>query len=191
MPGTVRPVTDERDSLLAFLAQTREGLRLSVSGLTEEEARSRASVSTLNLAGLIKHQALVERNWTVRVLAQRPAPDLDAQTWTSHFVIGENETMADWLRRYKEIAAETEAIVRALPSMDEPVPVPHDQPWFPKDVDFWSARWVLQHVILETARHAGHADIIRESIDGKQALQLMAEEEGWAAQLEKWMKGEF
>jgi len=55
-------------------------------------------------------------------------------------------------------------------------------PWFPKDVSAWSVRWVLLHLIEETARHAGHADILRESIDGATALPLMAAAEGWPEQ---------
>ena len=58
--------------------------------------------------------------------------------------------------------------------LDQPVPIPRDVPWFPRDVDFWSARWVLLHLIEETARHAGQADIIRESIDGATFYELMA-----------------
>lgn len=57
-------------------------------------------------------------------------------------------------------------------------------------MEAWSVRWVLLHVIEETARHAGHADIIRESIDGKGAFLLMAEAEGWADQLNQWMAGD-
>ena len=86
-----------------------------------------------------------------------------------------------------EVAAETEEIVRGLPDLEVPVPVP-DQPWFPKDIEAWSARWVLLHVIEELARHAGHADIVRESIDGANAFVLMAKSEGdnpeWLQMLE-------
>ena len=54
------------------------------------------------------------------------------------------------------------------------VPVPRDAPWFPNDVDAWSLRWVFLHVISELARHAGHADIIRESLDGATMYELVA-----------------
>ncbi len=56
------------------------------------------------------------------------------------------------------------------------------RPWFPKDVDAWSVRWVFQHVISELARHAGHADIIRESIDGATMYELVAAVENWEPQ---------
>lgn len=190
MPGTVRPVVDERDSLLAFLAHTRRALRLAVSGLTDEQASARPSVSALSLAGLIKHNARVERHWIAGIMIQQQLDDIDPVSWEDEFRMVEGETLAGWLDVYDQVAQETEAIVRGLPSLDEPVPVPHDVPWFPKDVEAWSARWVLQHVITETARHAGHADIIRESLDRSSALQLMAQEEGWADQLAKWMSGD-
>ena len=66
------------------------------------------------------------------------------------------------------------------------VSVPHDVPWFPKDVDDWSVRWVAMHLIEELTRHAGHADIIRESIDGATMYELMAANEEWPET--DWMK---
>ena len=58
-------------------------------------------------------------------------------------------------------------------------PVPRGVPWFPDDIEAWSVRWVLLHLIQETARHAGHADIVRECVDGAAAMPLMAAVEGW------------
>src|SRR5215203_1059846 len=59
--------------------------------------------------------------------------------------------------------------------------VPDGVPWFPDDVEAWSVRWVLLHLIEEIGRHAGHADIMRESIDGATMYELMAGAEGWPA----------
>ena len=70
--------------------------------------------------------------------------------------------------------------------LDHPVPVPKGVPWFPPDLDAWSLRWVLLHLIEETARHAGHADIVRESIDGATMYELMAGAEGWPET--EWIK---
>ena len=67
------------------------------------------------------------------------------------------------------------------PYLGHPVPVPAGVPWFPQDVDAWSVRWVALHLIAETARHAGHADIVREAIDGATAFPLLAAAEGWPA----------
>ena len=66
-------------------------------------------------------------------------------------------------------------------SLDAPVPVPKGVPWYPDDVEAWSLRWVLLHLIEEIGRHAGHADIVRESIDGATMYELLAAVEGWPA----------
>src|SRR5258707_11115868 len=71
MPGTVRPIADERDGLLAYLAQQRLALRATVHGLTDEQARMTPSKSTLSPGGLIKHAALCERGWIAEIIAQR------------------------------------------------------------------------------------------------------------------------
>ncbi|HLH26362.1 MAG TPA: DinB family protein [Chloroflexota bacterium] len=186
MPGTVRPVVDERDGLLAFLAQQRDGLRFAVHGLTDEQATSKPTVSALSLAGLIKHAARVERYWIVGILAQRPLPEMQTQDYEAGFRLEAGETLASVLDNYAATAAETEAIIGAIPDMGQPVPVPKGVPWFPQDVEAWSVRWVLLHLIQETARHAGHADIIRESLDGQTMYELMAASEGWLDDLKRW-----
>jgi hypothetical protein len=96
------------------------------------------------------------------------------------------------LADYATVARDTEAVVRALPDLHPAVPVPKGVPWFPAEVDAWTVRWVLLHLIEETARHAGHADIIRESIDGATMYALMAAAEGWPATdwLQPWTPAE-
>jgi hypothetical protein len=192
MPGTVRPVVDERDALLAYLAQQRDALRFAVHGLTDEQAAATPSVSALCLGGLIKHVARVERHWVVEILAQREVPgdpkDLkdQAAAYEADFRLEAGETVAGLLDEYGAVARETEQIIGEVADLGQPVPVPKGVPWFPQDVEAWSVRWVLLHLIEETARHAGHADIIRESLDGKTMYELMAEAEGWKADLDRW-----
>lgn len=185
MPTMVATVSDERDALLKYLAQQRYFLRVALHELTREQATSKPSVSALNLAGLIKHTSLVEQFWTTHILAQRPLPEMD---YDGGFELKPDESLDDVLRLQDEVASETEAIVNALASLDHEVPVPKGVPWFPDDVETWSARWILLHMIEEVARHAGHADIIRESIDGSNAFVLIAKHEGdnpeWLAMLE-------
>ncbi len=79
------------------------------------------------------------------------------------------------LAYWEEVAAGTEAYVRGVPSLDDTFPLPK-APWFPPD-DRVSVRWLCLHLIRETARHAGHADIIRESLDGASAWDLVAREQ--------------
>lgn len=92
--------------------------------------------------------------------------------------MGDDQSVDEVLADYAACAAETEAIIADIADLGQAVPVPQGVPWFPDDVDNWSVRWVLLHLIEETAHHAGHADIMRESIDGATTYQLMAEAEG-------------
>jgi len=176
MPGNVDPVSNEREGLLAYLAQQRYVLRLSAFGLTDEQARQAPTVSTLSIGGLIKHVAHTERYWMDLIAGQHHAMDYDAL-----FTLGPDETLVGTLAFYDQVAAETTAAVDAIADLGRAVPVPKDVPWFPPDVEAWSVRWVLLHLIQETARHAGHADIVRETVDGGTAFPIMAAAEGWPA----------
>ncbi|HET9173073.1 MAG TPA: DinB family protein [Actinospica sp.] len=168
--------TDEREVLLGFLDAQRAGLRRAVHGLTDEEARLAPSASSLSVAGLIKHAASVEREWT-GMIRQEPS-ETDFAKHAASFQPGE-ASVADLLKDYELAAEETDAAILAAADLDQPVPIPRGVPWFPKDIEAWNVRWVLVHLIEETARHAGHADIVRESIDGAQAVELRAAVEGW------------
>jgi uncharacterized damage-inducible protein DinB len=178
MPGTVRPVADERDGLLAYLAQQREVVRLTAFGLTDDQARATPVASELSVGGLIKHLVRVERHW-IDIVLQRQEPFDPSVDWTENFRLGPNETLEAVLVEYEQAATETDELMAGVADLGRAVPVPRDTPWFPADVQAWSVRWVLLHLIQETARHAGHADIIRESIDGATAFSLMAAAEGW------------
>ncbi len=183
MPGQVPPVKDEREALLAYLAQMRLVIRLTAYGLTDHQARATPTVSPLSVGGLIKHAANVERGW-IETVQQVEGSGTDEE-YEANFRMASDETLADVLAMYEAVAAETERVIAGY-AMDDPVPVPRDVPWFPDDVDAWSVRWVLLHLIQETARHAGHADIVRESVDGATAFPLMAAAEGWPAT--PWMQ---
>jgi uncharacterized damage-inducible protein DinB len=175
----VPPIADERQGLLAYLAHQRHALRLAAYGLTDEQARATPSASALSVGGLIKHVTVVERNWIDMVL-QRERRSSQAD-WEANFRLGPDETLADVIVSSDEVAKETEAVIAGIPDLGQPVPVPKGTPWFPRDVEAWSVRWVLLHLIQETARHAGHADIVRESLDGASAVPLMTAAEGWPA----------
>jgi uncharacterized damage-inducible protein DinB len=178
MPGMVPPVVDERDGLLGYLRQQRLVIRITAYGLTDEQARATPSASVLSVGGLIKHVAAVEERWIDIVLRHDSGPQTD---YEANFRLGPDETLAEVLDRYDQVAERTEAVVAAIADLGQAVPVPKGVPWFPDDVDAWSVRWVLLHLIQETARHAGHADIVRESIDGATGFPLMAAAEDWPA----------
>ncbi|MEE6269629.1 DinB family protein [Streptomyces noursei] len=165
---------DERGALLAFLEAQRGGLRRAVLGLTDAQAKQQPSASELSLGGLVKHVAEVEQRWLEFAQQREPSVPRDQSSWHLGFQLQDGETVAGTLEFWAGVAAETEKFIRSVPSLDDTFPLP-PAPWFPKDAR-QSMRWLLLHLIEETARHAGHADIVRESLDGKTAFVLVDEE---------------
>ncbi|MEV4293234.1 DinB family protein [Microbispora rosea] len=168
-------VTGERADLLAALAKNRHFLRFTTRDLTDEQAAQRTTVSELCLGGLIKHVTLIERNWA-NFISDGPSAmgdatamtEADWAVWADQFRMLPGETLAGLLAAYAEVAGRTDELVATLPDLDATQPLPK-APWFEAGAR-WSARRVLMHVIAETAQHAGHADIIRESLDGARSM---------------------
>ncbi|HEY7626218.1 MAG TPA: DinB family protein [Ilumatobacteraceae bacterium] len=185
MPGLVPPVDGERANLLGYLAQQRYAIRLTAYGLTDQQARATPTKSGLSVGGLLKHVTAMERYWMNEVLQQKPIV-YDQGKYQDDFTLGADETLAQLLDDSARCGRETEAIVAGIDDLGQAVPVPRGVPWFPADVEAWSARWVLLHVIEELARHAGHADIVREHIDGGTMFPIMAAAEQWPAS--PWMQ---
>lgn len=178
MPGQVAPHDDEKTLLLAYVAQQRDALKIACFGLTDEQLRLRPTAGELSLGGLLKHAASMERSWMDTTL-QRP-PRTTEGSYGDDFVVHDGDTLASLVADLEAAGRETEAAVADL-DLGAPVPVPKGVPWFPQDVEAWSVRWVLLHLVEELARHAGHADIVRESIDGATLYPLLAAAEGWPA----------
>ncbi len=185
MPAMSPPFETERDGLIAYVAQQLDALRSVAYGLTDEQARSTPTPSALSIGALVKHAAGACGGWIARVAAAPEPPPPDGRpfeervaAYQDEFVMREDETLADVLQRFDAQAELTlERLAHADPAT--PVPVPQDAPWFPRDVTHWSVRWVALHLVEELARHAGHADIIREAIDGATMYELVAGREGW------------
>jgi len=169
-------VADERQALLAYLDQQRLVLRVATFGLTEEQARATPTAGALSIGSLITHAAAMEHGWADTVEGRWIERD-----YQGGFLLGPDDSLTRALARYVEAAGRTDALVAGIEDLGRAVPVPRNVPWFPDDVEAWSVRWVLLHLIEETARHAGHADIIREQLDGATAFPLMAAVEGWPA----------
>ena len=174
-PADVPAVTGERADLLAMLAKHRHFLRFTTRGLTDEQARQRTTVSELCLGGLIKHVAAVEQSWANFIVngpstmgGSTAASEADQARWADQFRLLPGETLAGVLADYAEVARRTDEVVATLPDLDAAQPLPK-APWF-EPGERWSARRVLMHIIAETAQHAGHADIIRESLDGAKSM---------------------
>jgi len=172
----VSPVSDERQGLLAFLAQQRAAIRNAAYGLTEEQARTTTTASTLTIGGLVKHAADAETGWVDRILGTDQTDPTDVAGYLAGFHLQPDESLQGALALYDEAAARTDVVVAEIDDLDRDVPLAKGVPWFPESA---TVRWVLLHLIEETARHAGHADIIRESLDGATAGALMAAAENW------------
>ena len=149
----------ERATLETFLNGYRDVIRRQLAGLSEEDARRRLVPSRTTLAGIVKHMASVERGWFQHVLGQRPAEEITgdvgggAMSWT----IGPDETVKDVIAEYEQACAESDEVAAGMALDDS---APH------RRMGRVSLRWVYVHMIEETARHAGHADILREQTDG-------------------------
>jgi hypothetical protein len=174
-------LTRERADLLESLRRHRAFLRQTVSGVTEEQARTRSTVSELTLASLIKHVADTEQGWVDFALGTPGAmggdTDFDEEAMRAamesgefvdtRFVLSDADTLPALLEQYDRVAAATDEVV-ATGDLDATQPLP-SAPWFEPGA-VWSLRRVLLHVIAETSQHAGHADIIREAIDGARTM---------------------
>lgn len=165
----------ERADLLAALAHARHFLRYTARDLDDEQARQRTTVSVLTIGGLIKHVTAVERHWaSFIVTGPRESRDFSAMTeadyaaWADGFRLLPGESLAGALAEYEAAARQTDELVSTLPDLDASQPLPN-APWF-KPGERWSARRVLLHIAAETTQHAGHADIIRESLDGAKSM---------------------
>ncbi|MCV7402120.1 DinB family protein [Mycobacterium fragae] len=185
MPALARPVTDERSALREYLAYHQSAYFAVSYGLSDEQARLTPTVSALSIGGLVKHATGMQRTWMTRVAAAPDAPPKDprpfeeiSRDFADQHVMRHDETLAGLLDAFKAQNAESLRLFETA-DLDAKVPVPEDIPWFPKDIQAWSVRWVILHVINELARHAGHADIIRESIDGATMYELIAGLENW------------
>lgn len=162
---------DEREVLLDLLDNQRCGLRGAVAGLSDEQLGALPSASAMSLGGLLKHVVTGEHRAIGIRVGGLPDPGDPVAEWTAGWQLADDETGASLLARYAEVAAQTARIVRER-AIDDPVDLPESvRRWMPLGM-VSDVRGVLLHSIEETARHAGHADIIRESLDGKQAGDL-------------------
>jgi uncharacterized damage-inducible protein DinB len=163
----------ERTDFLQTLSTHRGFLRHTVRDLTDEQASERPTSSALCLGGLIKHVSEVESGWADFIVRGPAAMSFgddgpSPQEWANRFSMLPGESIAGLLEQYAEVARRTDELVATLPDLDASHPLP-EAPWFEKGAR-WSARRTLLHIIAETAQHAGHADIIRETIDGSKTM---------------------
>ncbi|MFE9610699.1 DinB family protein [Streptomyces sp. NPDC006012] len=187
---TTPPATldSERADLLAELAEARAALTRTTHGLTDAQAGERPTVSELCLGGLIKHATSVEEGW-LRFVVEGPSAlsfDLpDGVTWADiasgtarelpkwlidrqdEFRMLPGETLDGVVKRYEQVAARSDEVIAAIPDLSATHPLP-EAPWS-EPGRAWTARRALLHIIAETTQHAGHADILRETLDARKA----------------------
>ncbi|GAA3432424.1 DinB family protein [Kutzneria kofuensis] len=169
MTTTEQTLTGEHTELLEALDKHRHFLRYTVQGLTDEQAALTPTASQLCLGGLIKHVTRAESGWYDFAVAGPEAHSgQDIEGHIASFRMEPGETLAGLLAAYEEAARRTDELVASGVDLDKSWPLP-EAPWF-KPGASWSIRRVLMHVIAETAQHAGHADIIRETIDGQKSM---------------------
>ena len=167
---TTITISTERADLLETLRAHRGFLLQTVQGLTDEQASQRTTVSELCLGGLIKHVAATEAAWAAFIVdgPASLAPPEDFGDYADQFRMLPGDTLAGLLERYREVAARTDELVASLPDLDVSHPLP-EAPWFEPGAS-WTARRVFMHILAETSQHAGHADILRESLDGAKTM---------------------
>jgi uncharacterized damage-inducible protein DinB len=170
-------VTGERGDILRILTEQRDALRNTVRGLNDQQAAERTTVSELTLGGLIKHVCLVEKTW-LQIMTEDPEQPDWSTIDPDHYRMRDDETLAGLLEEYEAMTRETDKAIVALPDLDKKVTLP-EAPWWPDpEPQTWSGRRILLHIIRETSQHAGHADIIRESLDGANTTMQMAMDAG-------------
>lgn len=157
----------EAELLVGFLDYHRVTFLQKVSGLAEGQMAQTAAASTLTLAGLTKHLALVEDSWFTERVAGRPMPEPwasapfdDDPDWDLHSAV--DDEPADLIALYLTSCARSRAVVAQVGDLDALSVVPDSLSGKP-----FNLRWLLLHMIEETARHNGHADLLREAIDGQ------------------------
>ncbi|MFG2908336.1 DinB family protein [Kitasatospora sp. NPDC048286] len=159
-PSDVRPPSlnaDEPTTLLAFLDYLRAAVIAKLDGVADEDARRPGVASGTSLLWLVRHLAVVEDNWFT--WAYRGVGDEPRKTGEAPL---DGATVAAELAGYRAAIERSNAVAAAAPDLDRP----GARSLRPEAAEGPSLRWVLVHMIEETGRHAGHADIIREQLDG-------------------------
>ena len=159
----------ERTDVIQTLDKHRGFLRQTIEGMSEDQARTTSTVSALTLAAILQHVTAVERQWRTFILEGTGGfANMTPEDYAREWAVPDDVTLAELVAAYDAGAAETDAVVASIASLDTDHALP-EAPWFEPGAR-WSARRTLLHIIAETSQHAGHADIIREAIDGAKTM---------------------
>ncbi|WP_405938100.1 DinB family protein [Streptomyces sp. NBC_00726] len=162
----------ERDDLLALMDDQRTNFLYTVAGIDDDQARTRTTVSELTLGGILKHLGSMHRIWLAVIDGTAPAkiewsdldPDNDRMT--------DSEGLPELMETFRAMAAAFDRVVREEADLDREIVLP-TYPWSPPEPVRWTVRHVLWHIFRETAHHSGHADIVREALDGASTTAKM------------------
>jgi hypothetical protein len=173
MSTTEQTLTSEQEDMLQTLRKHRGFLRFTARDLTDEQARTRSTPSQLCIGGIIKHVTLVERRWGRFIVEGASAmgrwdDPAQMEMFMNAFQMLPGETLAGLLGDYERTATQSDELLVSLPDLNVGQPLP-EAPWYEKGAS-WTARRTFLHLIAETSQHSGHADIIREAIDGQKTM---------------------
>ena len=178
MPFLAPPAHTEKENLLGYLAMQHDAFRALAHGLTDAQAASAPSASAFSIGTLIRHVTIVQSNWLDGIdYAPEPLPPglVEGRIEKFDASFGPESSLPAALADFDDACSRLLAAIEAA-DLDTALPVPN-APWFPQDIEHWSIRWACGHLIQELARHAGHGDIIRETLDGATMYELVAARE--------------
>lgn len=163
----------ELDVLRTYALHQLAQIRTTAYGLTDDQARATPTASSLHISALLRHAGEVAVYWSAAAASAPREPTLPEgmEDHSLEDLAADATPVTETLAFFDECVRLTRANFDAVTDLSAPAPVP-DVPWVPADLTSWEARWCLVHISTEIARHTGHADIIRESIDGKGSYEL-------------------
>lgn len=168
----------EHEDLLFLLRDARKNFGYTIEGIDDEQARRRTTVSELTLGGLVKHLRFGEEMLLAPLLrGERIEVPREFEAYADGYRLTEDESFDEMVAGLRKAAEETDRAIAAV-DLDKVSELPHF-PWSPPEPEYRTARRSILHFIRETAHHSGHADIIREALDGGNSTARMAREVGF------------
>ncbi|MGP9537273.1 mycothiol transferase [Brachybacterium sp. AOP43-C2-M15] len=183
MPFLTPETTEERDTLATFAAQQIRQVATALHGLTDEQLRQTPTASAMSLGALARHVLLIAEGGTAAIAAAPeagPTPDRAPEQLQAEGMVAPDALRAEDTPEslVEELHGAADRLAIAIREADPDGDGPFDgAPWW-DGRSRWTTRWYALHQVEEFARHAGHADILRESIDGRGTYELNALADG-------------
>ncbi|MBT0566328.1 DinB family protein [Williamsia sp. CHRR-6] len=166
-------VPRERETLIEIYGEQRRNFLWTLKDISEDDARRVSTVSKLTLGGLVKHLTNLERYWIATVLENDPDAtfEMTLDTLDDAYTLLDGESLEFWLGEYRDQARLTDEFIATVPDLDALIHIPPAE-WATTRQQ-QTVRRILFHLFRETAQHSGHADIIREAIDGQNTTHTL------------------